>query len=368
MRKIVIAAQAFKGTLSAFQACQAIEEGILSVYSSAVIKKIPVADGGDGSMEVLVRANRGEIRHCLVSDALGVKRPVLFGYFPQNASAVVAFSDVCGLASLEPEQQDPFQTSSFGVGEVILSILKLSCKRCILCLGGTATNDAGSGLAAALGLRFLDEQGNSLPLGGGHLGKLALIDFSGMNPALASCELIAACDVVNPIVGPQGASLIYSPQKGASPQMAIELDKALQHFVSIILKQTGSDISFLRYGGSAGGAGAGIAALLGGKLESGSELILNSIGFDEALEGCDLVITGEGRIDRQTTFGKAPMAVTKRAKKRGIPVIMFAGSLGVGHEEILSYGVEKVFSLPEGQVSPFEALKEITATVFRNET
>lgn len=344
--KIVIAPQAFKGCASARNVAQAIAQGVRRAFPNAEIMLAPVADGGNDTLDVLLDAKGGERHHALVSDAFGEKKLVKWGILHQPSStAVIELARICGLADVPLEKCNPLLATTFGVGEAILAAMEAGCRTIFVGLGGSATNDGGSGAARALGVKFLNVLGDELPPGGAALAALEHIDISGLDPRLQHIHLIAGCDVINPLLGPQGATAVFSPQKGAAPPMVAILEHAMQHFAEIIHRQFGIDVRDLTYGGAAGGAAAGMHALLNAELVSGCEWILKEIGFDHLLDGCDLVIVGEGRMDFQTVSHKAPWVVAQAAKARQIPVIAITGSIGQGYESMHTEGIDAIFPL-----------------------
>ncbi len=355
--KILVAPNALKGSLSAQQAADAIARGIRRALADADIEKLPVADGGDGLLEVLAGPLHAEWIRRTVQGPLGqpVQASVLF--CPSGRRAVIEMAAAAGLALLSPEQLDPLLASSHGVGELIGAALDLECRPIVLGIGGSATCDGGTGLACALGARFLNERGESLPGNGASLQRIRHIDLSSIDKRLEGIQFDVACDVDNPLLGPNGAARIYGPQKGASPAEVEQLEAGVSNFARCIETGLARDVRDLAGAGAAGGLGAGLLALFDAKLTPGAQLILNLLDIEQALQNTDLVITCEGRLDEQTRFGKAPAAVARAARSRGIPCIALAGSLDKTAFQLHDVGFQAVFSLCPGPVSLEEALE-----------
>ncbi len=340
--QIVIAPQAFKGTLSAREAAQAIAAGVKCIFPKAKIALLPVADGGDGLLDVLVSYRHGILRKSRVTGADG--RPVFarWGVLPNVPVAVIEMAQVCGLARLPKAPRHPGRTTTYGLGELIRRALDRGWRRFIIGVGGSATNDGGAGMAQALGAKLLDKCGHPLPRGGAALSRLHHIDISEMDPRIQETEFRIACDVSNPLLGPKGASRVYAPQKGATSSEVEELEQAMRHYAVVIGKDLGIDVRALEGGGAGGGTGAGLAAFLGARLERGIDLVLEAIQFEHALAKADLVITGEGCMDLQTLHHKAPLGVAKMAKAHGLPVIAIVGSVGKGFVRLHQEGIDAI--------------------------
>jgi glycerate 2-kinase len=322
---ILIAPNAFKNSLSAKEAAQAIEEGLRQSRLSFTAELFPVGDGGDGTGDLLM-AKMGAVRiDAPAHDPLDMLRPSYFGLAPDVA--VVEMANASGLRLIDAGERDPLRASSRGTGDLILAALAKEPGVILIGLGGSATVDGGTGILTALGIRFLDGDGRDLPPSPANLIRLASIDASSLDARLKTTMITVLCDVKNPLLGPEGAASVFGPQKGASPETVLLLETALQRFAYIVRQQLGIDIATLPMGGSAGGTAAGLHALLGARLVNGIDYFLDVTGFDEALAQTDLVITGEGSIDEQTLRGKAPFGVASRAKKIGLPVIAMAGRL-----------------------------------------
>ncbi len=343
--KIVVAPQAFKRNVSAFEVAKAIKNGIVRVFPRAEIILAPVADGGDGTLDVIMQATDGSYREVETIGPLGDTITAPWGILPDGRTAVIEMAKVCGLALLNEEEQNPLNTSTYGLGEMIKALLDRGYRRFFIGVGGSATNDAGAGMAQALGALLLDHKGKQIERGGAALKHLASIDLSKFDPRVQEAQFIVGCDVSNSLVGPEGASHIYAPQKGADPQMVEQLEEAVRHFSSIVKRDLHKDIAPIKWGGAAGGTAAGMFAFLNASLQSGFDLIMEILNFDHSLEGADLVITGEGRMESQFFFHKAPFGVAKRAKGRNIPVIAIVGALGVGYSGVHQEGINAIFPL-----------------------
>ncbi len=341
--RVIIAPQGFKGSLSGLEVARAMEAGVKRAWPDAVTLLVPVADGGDGTLQALVDASAGSIRAATVSDPLGRPVEAAWGAMGGGITAVVEMARAAGLALLTEEERNPMVTTTRGVGELVRAALDEGYRRLIVGIGGSATSDGGAGMAQALGVRLLDAAGRELGPGGGALTGLDRIDMSGLDRRLADTTVEVACDVTNPLAGPSGAATVYGPQKGATPEMVERLDAALQRFGEIVRRDTGRNVADEPGAGAAGGLGAGLMAFTGASLRSGADIVLEAVDFEAKLAGAELVIVGEGHIDRSTVFDKAPVAVAKRARRRGIPVLAVCGSLGEGYEEVHAYGIDAVF-------------------------
>ena len=341
---VLIAPQGFKGSLTGMEAARAVEEGVLRVWPDAETRLLPVADGGDGTLQALVDASGGSVRTERVSDALGRPVEAAWGALGDGVTAVIEMARASGIALLAASELDPLRATTYGVGELMRAALDAGFQSFIVGIGGSATTDGGAGMAQALGARLLDVAGRELVPGGGALAELDRIDVSGMDPRLRETTVDVACDVNNPLVGPTGAAAIYGPQKGASPDEVRRLDEALARFAAVVKRDLGVELEDLPGAGAAGGLGAGLVAFAGARLRSGADIVLEAVGLEERLDGVDLVIVGEGRMDRSTVFDKAPVAVARRARRRGIPVIAVCGSLGPGYEEVHRHGIDAAFA------------------------
>jgi len=356
MNKIVIAPDSYKGCLSALDVTNAIEGAILEFYPEINVVKVPIADGGEGTVDALVAATNGKLMFSEVLDPLGEKIVAKWGILGDGTSAVIEMASASGLPLIPKEKRNPYITSTFGTGQLIMSALDENCKKIVIGIGGSATNDGGVGMAKALGAKFFDSSGKELNDGGYALQKLNKIDISNIDPRIKNTEILVACDVDNPLCGPRGASAVYGPQKGATPEMILELDKALLNFSEIAQKTVGKDVKNIAGAGAAGGLGAGLMFFTEASLMPGVELVLEVTNFNSLVEDADLVITGEGNTDFQTVFGKAPVGVAKAAKKYNIPVICISGGLGEGYESVFEKGIDAIVSISSGPVSLDECM------------
>jgi glycerate 2-kinase len=354
--KIVLAPDSFKGSLSALEVCRAMAEGIGRVLSGVEVVAVPMADGGEGTVRSLVDATEGRIVHKSVTGPLGKKVEAFFGVLGNGKTAVIEMAAASGLPLVAVEKRNPGLTTTYGTGELILAALEEGCGKLIVGIGGSATNDGGAGMARALGVRFLDRDGRELRPGGAALRDLDRIDCSGKDERLDGVEVIVACDVTNPLTGPDGASMVYGPQKGATREMALELDWALEHFAGVIRKDLGLSVGDRPGTGAAGGLGAGLIVFLGGALKPGVDIVSEAVGLREKMKDADLVLTGEGRIDGQTVRGKTPIGVAKIAKSLGLPVLAIAGGLGPGAELVFRQGIDGIMPIVDGPMTLEEAI------------
>jgi glycerate kinase len=345
--KIVVAPNAFTGSLTASQAAAAIARGVRELLPDAEIVEVPVADGGDGTVEALVAAKRGEYRLVEVQGPLGDPVPAQYGLIDSGRTGIVEMAAANGLTLIPPERRDPRKTSTYGFGQLLEAVRRDGVLEIIAGIGGSATNDAGAGMAQALGYHLLDATGQELERGGAALARLERIDSSGFDRRWLSVKVNVACDVTNPLTGPRGASAVYGPQKGADAQAVRELDAALARFATVVERDLGKRVADIPGAGAAGGTGAGLVAFLDASLVPGAPLVVEAAGFEEKLKGADFVITGEGQVDEQTAYGKAPGEVAKRAKAAGVPVYLIAGSKGQGWEALNQLGVSSVVTLRE---------------------
>lgn len=354
--RILIAPDSFKECLSAPQVAEAMADGIRRAFPDADIDLVPMADGGEGTVDALVAADGGSYVHRDVTGPLGDPVRARYGLIQEGAAAVIEMAAASGLALVPPDRRDPRITTTRGVGELIADALDRGVRRILVGLGGSATNDAGAGMAQALGYRLLDASGHDLPPGGAALADIARIDASDVHPALAACTVQAACDVVNPLCGPLGASEVYGPQKGASPEAVRDLDRALALFANCIRRDLGISVRALSGGGAAGGLGAGLVAFANAELRSGVELVAEACRLEARLAHADLCLTGEGRLDGQTAHGKTPVGVAEIAARAGVPVIALAGALGPDFRTVYDHGVTAVFSIADGPMPRDAAL------------
>jgi glycerate kinase len=356
--RIVIAPQEFKGSLSAVEASQAMAEGLGRALPDARLELVPMADGGPGTVESVVAvAKNGRRMTAAAHDALGRPLEAAWGII-DDGTAVIEMAAASGLTLLTEDERDPRIASTYGTGELVRAALDAGCPRIIVGIGGSSTNDGGAGMAQALGARLLDEAGQDLPPGGAALARLDRIDLSGLDPRLEQCRVLAATDVFNRLCGPEGASLLYGPQKGATLEVAQELDAALRRYAQVIERDLGVSVLDLAGAGAAGGLGAGLAAFLGAELVLGAQLVAEAVGLKQKLEGADLALTGEGRLDGQTSFGKAPWEVARLAKGCGLPVIAIAGSLAEDCRPALGEAFDAVVAITPRAMSVGEAMAQ----------
>lgn len=343
--KVIIAPDSFKECLSAKEVANVIAEGIMAEIPDAECVCVPVADGGEGTMEALVDATHGRVIPVTVAGPLGEQVNAQFGLLGDQQTAVVEMASASGIELVPPQERDPLKATSYGTGELIKRALEENISKIIVAIGGSATNDGGVGMLQALGVRFTREDGSEIGFGGGELGEIAHIDISNLDPRLQHVEVLTACDVDNPLTGERGASAVFGPQKGATPEMVKRLDANLHHYANCVKAATGCDIEFEKGAGAAGGMGAALLAFLDATLMPGIDIVLNTVEFEKTLVGADLVITGEGRIDSQTIHGKTPVGVSRLAQKHGIKTIALAGSVGDGVEVLKSAGIIACFSV-----------------------
>lgn len=363
--KVVIAIDSFKGSVSSIVGSKAISSGVLDVCPTAEVVTVPLADGGEGTVEAITEAKKGEIIHVSVTGPLGEKVHSYYGIIDEGKTAVIEVATACGLTVVPADKRNPGITTSFGVGELIVDALNRGCRDFVIGLGGSATNDGGVGMLQALGFRFLDSQ-EEVGFGGNALSLIKKVEVLNVDSRLRDCTFRVACDVNNPLYGANGATYIFGPQKGAIGRMLEELDAGMKNYAEVVERDLGIDIYSLPGSGAAGGMGAAFVGFLGGKLQSGIELILETIDMETHLKGADYVITGEGKLDGQTSMGKAPMGVAQIAAANGIPVIALAGAIGEGTEKLNELGITSYFSIVKGPISLEEAMNpEITSTNLR---
>lgn len=335
---IVVCTDSFKGSLTSAQAGNLMIKGLRRVFPDAEYRLIPMADGGEGTASALTQALGGRMETARVHGPLGKEVEADVGFLP-DGSAVMDMASASGLTLVASNELDPMRADTFGTGELIRYALDMHCSRIYLGIGGSATNDGGSGMARALGARFLDEKGAELPPGGGALKNLSRVDCAGLDQRLRETSIEVMCDVDNPLCGPEGASFVYGPQKGAAPDMVHALDAALDHYQRVLARQTGLDLAGKPGAGAAGGLGYGLMIFAKARLCPGVDTLLKLSRFDELMAQCDLVVTGEGRIDGQSAHGKTPCGVARAAARHSVPVIAIGGSLGEGAEALYGLGV-----------------------------
>ncbi|NQU38683.1 MAG: glycerate kinase [Lentisphaerae bacterium] len=352
--KIGIAPDSFKGSMTAMRAATCIERGLRRALGDITVIKVPMADGGDGTAKTIVDATGGRMVRRTVAGPLGAPTKAAFGLSGDGRTAVIEMATASGLALLRPAQRNPMKTTTRGTGDLIGHALKLGVSRLLVGIGGSATTDGGMGMARALGVRFLDRRGREVPDTGGGLARVVSINIEGLDPRLAKVCVEVACDVDNPLTGPRGAAQVYGPQKGATQEMVEALDAGLANLATVIERDLGHRVLKVPGAGAAGGLGAGLMAFLHGELRPGIDIVIDSVQLAKRLEGCDLVITGEGRMDGQTAFGKTPAGVAGVAKKLGLPVIAICGCLGPGVRGVLKVGIDAYFSTLERSIDESE--------------
>lgn len=360
--KIVIAPQSFKGSLSALKVAQAIALGIKRVLPDAETVVVPMADGGEGTVEALVDATCGQIITTDVTGPLGESIAAKWGILGDGVTGIIEAAAASGITLVPPGKLNPLITTTYGTGELIRAALNAGCRKLIVGIGGTATNDGGAGMAQALGVRLLDNRGKELPRGGAALAKLDRIDVSGLDRRLAECHVVSACDVTNPLCGELGASVVYGPQKGASEEMCRRLDEALSHYAGVIKADLGIEVMDLPGAGAAGGLGAGLVAFLGSDLLPGIDIVIEFVGLVDHLGDASLVFTGEGRIDGQTLFGKTVSGVFSKAKALRIPTVAIVGEV-TNSSDVYQSGIDAVLSIAPGPVSLEKSMADAASLI-----
>ena len=346
--RVVVATDSFKGSLSSCEVAEAVASGLRDHAPQCEVVKVTIADGGEGTTEALVETLGGKIVEIEVSDPLGRPIKARYGIIEESATAIIEMSAASGLTLLKSDERNPLLTSTYGTGEMVADAIHRGCRKLLLGIGGSATNDGGTGLLRALGYRFLDGEGEPLIGGGEILEKIASIDDSQALKGLTECDITVACDVTNPLYGEQGAAYIFAPQKGATPTVVEQLDRGLRNFAKVIQEFNGAEIGEMEGAGAAGGLGGGLKAFLNAKLVRGIDMVLEAIKFEQTIVGCDLVITGEGKLDKQTTMGKAPSGILAAATKQGIPTIAIGGGIE-WCEELRNSGFTAIMAVtPEG--------------------
>ena len=349
--KIIISPDSFKGSVSAIDVAKTIEEAILSVDSTAKTVTMPVADGGEGTIEAIASCVKTELHEMNVCGPMGEEATAYYATIENGNTAIVEMAQASGLPMVPTNERNPLLATTYGTGELMKAALDAGCKKMIIGIGGSATNDGGAGALAALGASFKDEEGNELPLGGGALIDLAEIDLTNFDKRLFDIDITVACDVTNPLTGPTGASAVYGPQKGATPEMVEELDAALGKFAKVSEAVLGEDFSVCPGAGAAGGLGFALLAFCKAKFAAGIDIVLDVCGFEKELEDADLVITGEGRIDGQSVCGKVLYGIGMRAKEKSVPVIAIGGGVKEDSEALLDCGITAMFSIANGPMT-----------------
>lgn len=359
--KIVIAPDSFKDSLSAGDVAQAIAQGILDVLPDAHVLRCPMADGGEGTVEAILDVIEGERRSAEVRGPLGVPVIARWGWLPEQRTAIIEMAEASGLQLLSLAQRDACRSCSYGTGQLILEALEAGAEKVILTIGGSATNDGGTGMLRALGARFLAANGSELAPGGLALAALGQIDLGGLDRRLRSLTVEVAADVDNPLCGPSGASFTFGRQKGANAEQVVQLDNALAHFADCSREVLGADLREVPGAGAAGGMGFAAKAFLGAAFRPGVEVVAELVGLAQKVHSADLVITGEGRCDAQTLRGKTPMGVARIARQHGVPVVILAGTLGEGYEALYDHGIHAAFSIVPGPLTLAEACEQAPA-------
>ncbi len=337
--RVLIAPQGFKGTLSGAEAAEAIAQGVACVLPGAEADLLPIADGGHGTLDALVGATRGSTRTTSVTGPLGHTVDARWGVLGDGTTAVIEMAQASGLTLVPERHRDPMLATTYGTGQLIAAALDAGFRDILVGVGGSATVDGGAGAVSALGVRLTDSAGDEVPLGAAGLARLAHVDLSHRHPALANARVRVAIDVSNPLCGPQGAAMVYGPQKGATPDQLPILDASLAHLALIAEQDLGVRVRDLRGAGAAGGLAAGLVAFADAELIGGAALVCDTVGINAHIEHADLVITGEGRLDAQTMFNKAPLEAARRASAAGVPCVAVAGSIGPGAEQLATQGV-----------------------------
>jgi len=356
--KIVVAPDSFKESLSAAGVARALARGLHQALPAAEIIECPLGDGGEGTLDAVLAATGGEVREARVTGPLGEPVTARWGWLAEQRTAFVEMASASGLELVPRSRRDVLVATSRGTGELLHAALDAGAERLVLAIGGSATNDGGAGLLQALGVRLLDRQGQALGPGGAALAMLASLDVTALHPRLAEVEVVIAADVDNPLCGPQGASQIFGPQKGASPEQVRQLDAALAHFATVTAATLGRDVREQPGAGAAGGVGFAALAFLQATFRPGIEVVAELVGLDDALIDADLAVTGEGRLDGQTLRGKTPAGVLRLARRHGVPVVAVAGSLGEDYDALYEQGLAAAFSLVPGPLSLEEALAQ----------
>ncbi|HEA46898.1 MAG TPA: glycerate kinase [bacterium] len=356
--KIVIAPDSFKGNLSALEVANLIERGIRRVYSRAKIIKVPMADGGEGTVRSLVDATKGRIIRKEVTGPLEKRVKAFYGILGDKKTAVIEMASASGLPLVPKKKRNPLLTTTYGTGELIKAALDKGCRKIIVGIGGSATVDGGAGMAQALGARLWDKKGREIGFGGGTLGNLERIDVSKLDERIKKTEILVASDVDNPLIGSKGAARVYAPQKGATPSMVQRLEKNLKKYASIIKRDLKKDIKDIPGTGAAGGLGAGLIAFLNAKIRLGVDIVIESVGLEKHLKDADLVITGEGKMDSQTIYGKTPIGVARLAKRYNIPVVAIVGEIGEDAEVVYKHGIDGIMTTTSYPMTRTQAIKK----------
>lgn len=353
--KIVIAPDSFKGTISSMEFCAIVEQSILKSLPDTQVVRIPIADGGEGMVDAYLQSNGGDKVSLEVTGPNFAKVCASYGILPDQTTAVIEMAEASGLM-LVGQPMDPMNATSYGTGELIIDAVNRGCRKVILGIGGSATMDGGAGMAGAMGIRFMDKDGKEVPLTPRGLERLSSIDANGIPNELGETEFLIASDVQNVLCGEHGAANVFGKQKGADEGQIVQIDHVLGKLAHIICEKTGNDLAQVPGTGAAGGLALPLLAFFGAQLESGIDLMLDTAGFEQKLEGADMVITGEGMLDGQSLKGKAVIGIARRAKKCGVPVVAFVGDIGKNYERAYGEGVTAIFSTNKAAV-PFEVAR-----------
>lgn len=353
--RFLFASDSFKGTLSSEKIIELLTTSANNIFPGCETVGVPIADGGEGTVDAVITVTKGEKRFINVHGPLMEEEKSFYGVFHGN-QAIIEMAAASGLPMVPAEKRNPLFTTTFGTGELIRDALEHGCRKISIAIGGSATNDGGMGAMRALGIRFLDKDGKELDGSGSDLAKVADIDMEGLDPAVAEAEFTVMCDVNNPLTGPEGASYTFGAQKGGTPEILDELEAGMKNYAAVIREKLGVDVDQIPGAGAAGGLGAALRVFLHGTLKSGIETVLDLIDFDGLLDGTDLVVTGEGRMDWQSAFGKVPSGIGRRCGAKGVPVVAIVGGMGDGAEKIYEFGVESILPTINGAMEIEEAM------------
>jgi glycerate kinase len=354
--KIMIAPDSFKGSLSSIEVINFIEKSARKHFDELEIVKVPIADGGEGTVEAILAAVGGELKSVEVKGPLGNKISSSYGII-NKTTAIIEMASASGMALVADEDRNPMITTTYGTGELILAGLNRGIRNFIVGIGGSATNDGGVGAMQALGVKFLDCDNKEVGFGGGELSSIVNVSFEALDDRIKECSITVICDVNNPLTGPKGATYIYGPQKGADEKMLVELEKGMDNYKCVLEKNFGIEVDRIKGAGAAGGLGAALTVFLGAELKPGIETILELVQFEHLLEGVDLVITGEGRIDGQSIYGKVPVGISKHCKRKNINVVALVGGMGAEADLVYEFGIDSIFTIVNSPMSVSEAMK-----------
>ncbi len=364
--RVLIAPDSFKGCLSAIEVAEAIERGVKLAVPDAVVDKVPMADGGEGTVDALLVAIGGKKVPVMVLDPLGRETESFYG-IAEDGTAIIEMAAASGLPMIKTEERDPLHATTYGTGQLIRAALQAGSKHIIIGIGGSATNDGGMGMAQALGVKFLDANGNEIKTGDGASTALVEdIDVSGVMPQLANCVIDVACDVTNPLCGDTGASAVFGPQKGATPELIAQLDAGLAHYAGVIARKLGRNVIDVPGAGAAGGLGAGLLAFTPAQLRPGCDIVIEATRMKERMAACDLVFTGEGQTDFQTIYGKVPAGIGGVAKDLNVPVVCLSGAVRSGSENLYDAGITALVSIATRPMALAESLKRAATLLERN--